>query len=318
MAYTRAWTDAVLGTNPANTIDTLLANIRQDVNERLTDLFGIVSFTADPLVAASLKLNRVANSKILGGTINTVFRDSADTVNNFSVDNDGNISARGVISGVGSGLTSLNASNISSGTLPDARFPATLPALSGLNLTSLNASNLGSGTVPDARFPVTLPAISGVNLTNLNATNIASGTLAMARFPNDPTFKGTFTVRNLADTTTRFKIDDTSGAILFGSASNVTGVSAGDAVIRNSSYIRAEQTVGNPITLIGAGGVDKRVMIGSDGNSFLVIPMSTSAGGLPSGAGNNGPQGMITIDATATAIVFYTSTGRYRVVGTAF
>lgn len=51
-----------------------------------------------------------------------------------------------------------NASNLSSGTIPNARFPATLPAASGVNLTSLNASNLGSGTVPDARFPTTLPA----------------------------------------------------------------------------------------------------------------------------------------------------------------
>lgn len=45
----------------------------------------------------------------------------------------------------------LNSSNQSSGTLPDARFPATLPALSGVNLTSLNASNLASGTIPAAR-----------------------------------------------------------------------------------------------------------------------------------------------------------------------
>lgn len=69
------------------------------------------------------------------------------------------------------------------GTLPDARFPATLPAASGVNLTALNASNLGSGTVPDARFPATLPALSGVNLTALNASNIASGNLAYARMP---------------------------------------------------------------------------------------------------------------------------------------
>lgn len=45
-----------------------------------------------------------------------------------------------------------NASNLTSGTLPDARFPATLPAASGVNLTALNASNLGSGTVPTARL----------------------------------------------------------------------------------------------------------------------------------------------------------------------
>lgn len=48
---------------------------------------------------------------------------------------------------------------------------------------ALNASALTSGTVPDARFPATLPALNGSALTNLNATNIASGTLAEARFP---------------------------------------------------------------------------------------------------------------------------------------
>jgi hypothetical protein len=77
--------------------------------------------------------------------------------------------------------SSLNASNLDSGTVPDARFPATLPAASGANLTSLNASNLSSGTVPDARFPATLPAISGANLTNLDASDLASGTVPIAR-----------------------------------------------------------------------------------------------------------------------------------------
>ena len=33
---------------------------------------------------------------------------------------------------------------------------------------NLNATQLSSGTVPDARFPATLPAVSGANLTNLN------------------------------------------------------------------------------------------------------------------------------------------------------
>jgi hypothetical protein len=77
--------------------------------------------------------------------------------------------------------SALNASNLSSGTVPDARFPATLPAASGANLTSLNASNLASGTVPDARFPATLPAASGANLTALNASELSSGTVPIAR-----------------------------------------------------------------------------------------------------------------------------------------
>ena len=39
---------------------------------------------------------------------------------------------------------------------------------SGANITDLNASELTSGTVPDARFPATLPAVDGSALTNLN------------------------------------------------------------------------------------------------------------------------------------------------------
>tara|TARA_R100001224_G_scaffold30554_2_gene16838 strand:- start:1573 stop:3582 length:2010 start_codon:yes stop_codon:yes gene_type:complete len=38
-------------------------------------------------------------------------------------------------------------------------------------INSLNASNLSSGTIPDARFPSTLPAISGANLTNLPSSS---------------------------------------------------------------------------------------------------------------------------------------------------
>jgi hypothetical protein len=86
----------------------------------------------------------------------------------------------------------LNASNLASGTVPDARFPATLPAASGVNLTALNASNLSSGTVPDARFPATLPASSGVNLTALNASNLGSGTVPTARLASGTANSTTF------------------------------------------------------------------------------------------------------------------------------
>jgi hypothetical protein len=70
------------------------------------------------------------------------------------------------LSKTGSSLADLatrSASDLSSGTLPDARFPATLPALNGSNLTALNASNLGSGTVPLAR-------IAGLTNTEVDAS----------------------------------------------------------------------------------------------------------------------------------------------------
>ena len=88
--------------------------------------------------------------------------------------------------------TNTNASNLVSGTLPDGRFPATLPATSGVNLTALNATNLGSGTVPDARFPATLPTASGTNLTSLNASNLGSGTVPTARLGSGTASSSTF------------------------------------------------------------------------------------------------------------------------------
>lgn len=54
-------------------------------------------------------------------------------------------------------IATRSASDFNAGTLPDARFPATLPAISGVNLTALNASNLTTGTVPAARLPTPFP-----------------------------------------------------------------------------------------------------------------------------------------------------------------
>ena len=54
-------------------------------------------------------------------------------------------------------------------------------AIGQAEYASLDANDLGEGTVPDARFPSTLPALNGSALTNLNGSNIASGTIAAAR-----------------------------------------------------------------------------------------------------------------------------------------
>ena len=59
-------------------------------------------------------------------------------------------------------LTALSASNLTSGTVPDARFPATLPAASAANLTNVPAANLTGA----------LPAISGASLTNIDGGKI--------------------------------------------------------------------------------------------------------------------------------------------------
>ena len=50
-----------------------------------------------------------------------------------------------------------------------------MPALDGNALTNLNADNLGTGTLPDARFPATLPILNGSNLTNVPALLVGYG-----------------------------------------------------------------------------------------------------------------------------------------------
>ena len=89
--------------------------------------------------------------------------------------------------GSGSGLTGVaSTDNIRTNTnatfLQNINVSGTVTATSyagsGANLTNLDASDLASGTIPDARFPATLPAVSGANLTGIAvgvATTVATG-----------------------------------------------------------------------------------------------------------------------------------------------
>jgi hypothetical protein len=98
-----------------------------------------------------------------------------------------------------------------------------LPAVNGSQLTNLNASNLNSGTIPDARqsSSVTmqgntfngagalvqldgsskLPAVDGSQLTNLNASELITGTVADARLSANVVLRtGTILAVNTAGT----------------------------------------------------------------------------------------------------------------------
>ena len=159
-----------------------------------------------------------------------------------SINDAGTLSAT-AFSGAGTSLTALNATNLGSGTIPDARFPATLPAASGVNLTALNATNLGSGTIPDARFPATLPTASGVNLTALNATNLGSGTVPVARL-------GTAGTR---DSTTFLRGDNTwatvSGGGLASDSFATISVAGQSSVVADSATDTLTITAGTGITI---------------------------------------------------------------------
>jgi hypothetical protein len=137
----------------------------------------------------------------------------------------------------GSALTALNATQLTSGTVPDARFPATLPAISGANLTNLDADDLASGTVPDARFPATLPALNGSALTALNASNVSSGTLASDRLPTVPTTKGGTGLTAIGTANQVLAVNAGATALEFQTPTtgDITGVTAGSGLTGGGS-----------------------------------------------------------------------------------
>ena len=110
------------------------------------------SIEDDAITSAKIPANAVGTSEIAADAVTT--DELADAINTERTAN------------TAKDLTALSASNLTSGTVPDARFPATLPAASAANLTAVPAANITG----------TLPAISATNLTNIPAANI-TGTL---------------------------------------------------------------------------------------------------------------------------------------------
>lgn len=121
----------------------------------------------------------------------------------------------------GANLTNLNATELTSGTIPDARFPATLPALDGSLLTALNATELTSGIVPLAR-------LSGITTTELAvAAGILTTQLAdqnVSQFINDSGYLidlSAFTTTDLAEGVNLYYTDTRARASI---SSTVTGL----------------------------------------------------------------------------------------------
>ena len=180
------------------------------------------------------------------GDSNTINVDDA-TVGNLTVTGTiigtGNIS--GNITGDGSGLTNLNASNITSGTIDDARIP------------SLDASKITSGTIDDARIP------------NLNASKITGGTFASARIPN----------LNASKITSGTISDDRLPATI---TSNISGNVTGTASQADNINIDESNSNSNYQVTFSAqnNGGYNRQYIDSDNSHLVYNPATATLSGL--------------------------------------
>lgn len=198
--------------------------------------------------------------------------------------------------GSGAGLTNLNASALSAGTVPDARFPAVLPPASAVNLTNLNALNI-SGVIPIANLATgtptgnkfirddgTLQAIPGGGdaLTASPLSQFASTTSAqLAGVLTDETGTGAF-VRSLAPIIIAptgivkgdvglGSVDDTSDA-----AKNAAAVTLTNHTISGAANTLTNLPAGNisgviPIANLATGTPDGTKFIRDDG-TLQTIP----------------------------------------------
>ena len=180
---------------------------------------------------------------------------------------------------------------------------------SGASLTSLNASNLGSGTIPDARFPATLPAISGQNLTGIVTGITAGSNITVLESPSG-NFIITATGGGGGDTVS---INASAGDILSASSGEISADDAGsdklvfwDDSESKLTYLTAGSGLsisGTTITASGGGG-SSGVEIENNGTSvgtgitainFSTNVTATASGGIAtvtaSGGGGGGSDG---------------------------
>ena len=182
------------------------------------------------------------------GTTGTIIQNSSATIS------DAGLLTATNFSGGGAALTALNATELTSGTIPNARFPATLPAVSGANLTAL---------------PATLPAASGVNLTALNATELTSGTVPVLRL-------GASGTRNA---TTYLRGDNTWATVAGGGASDsfaTIAVAGQSSIVADSATDTLTLVAGTGITITTDAGTDTVTITnsGSASNSFSTVAVS--------------------------------------------
>ena len=163
----------------------------------------------------------------LGGTTNTIamFTGSSTIGDSILTESGTTLTVAGTLSatnlqGNGSGITSLNASNLASGTVADARLST--------NVTLQGNSFNGANELVQLNATGGLPALDGSLLTNLNASALSSGTVASARISGaygGITAVGTLTSLTVSGTTAL------QGNVTLG----VAGSSAGSLYLANSS-----------------------------------------------------------------------------------
>ena len=152
--------------------------------------------------------------------------------------------------------SSLNASNLSSGTIPDARFPSVLPAIDGSALTGMaSTDNVRTGILDVAgisTFRNDALVGSGITLSP-DGDIFTTGVTTSTTFVGDLTGNVTGDASGNAGTATKLATARTIAGVSFDGSSNIS--LNNNAITNGAGYITASGTAANATLAVSAQGL---------------------------------------------------------------
>ncbi|MBO9666035.1 MAG: hypothetical protein J7501_04420 [Bdellovibrio sp.] len=227
-----------------------------------------------------------------------LFADKASTVVNGSIVSTSMASTGTMPAWDGSALTNVTADNLN-GTLPVAVFPTTLPATSGANLTSLNATNITTGTLVSAVMPttfsknttfnaagtavaITTNATVGGTLGVTGATTVG-GTLGVTGTTTlgASTIVGNTLINNSGAGTTTIGGGSSTGAVTIGGSTSTGAITIGGG--SSTAGITIGGSSGAQAVTVGGSGTGT-VTVGNTGAASATVIQSGTSGKIKIGS----------------------------------
>jgi hypothetical protein len=228
----------------------------------------------------AVALTAINASNVTSGTLDNA-RTTGNTANSASTivlrDATGNFGANtisGAFSGDGSAINAINASNLSSGTVANARTTA-----ASANGAATIVLRDGSGSFSAGDITANFISGNGVALTAINASNIASGTIENAR-TTAATANGASTIV-LRGSSGEFSAG-TITATFSGDGSAVSAINASNissGTIANARTTAATANGASTIVLRGTSGEFAAGVITADGSGLSAINASNISSG---------------------------------------
>lgn len=204
--------------------------------------------------ASNISSGTIANARTTASDANgastIVARDASGNFTGYNVSATNFI---GTLNGSGANVSSINASNISSGTIANARTTAS-DANGASTIVARDASGNFTGyNVSATNFIGTLNG-SGANVSSINASNISSGTIANARTTaTDVNGASTIVARDASGNFTGYNVSATNFiGTLNGSGANVTSINASNI---SSGTLNTARVSGSYTGITGVGTI---------------------------------------------------------------